>query len=90
MHDCISYLPSLSSTQTLVIETHPESLTDLRLDCPFPALHDFAASFDLDSLDSLDHGHVPFVVVLLKYLDQWRTEVSDYGARVDFCFAEWL
>ncbi|RUS25947.1 hypothetical protein BC938DRAFT_471426 [Jimgerdemannia flammicorona] len=66
-----AFTPSLST----VVETHPDSLTDLRLDCPFPALRDFAAMFDLDSLDSMDHGHVPFVVVLLKYLDAWRAEV---------------
>ncbi|RUS13626.1 LOW QUALITY PROTEIN: NEDD8-activating enzyme E1 regulatory subunit, partial [Endogone sp. FLAS-F59071] len=69
----LGYLRIVTREHT-VIETHPESLTDLRLDCPFPALRDFAASFDLDALDSMDHGHVPFVVVLLKYLDQWRTE----------------
>ncbi|CAG8439886.1 7380_t:CDS:10 [Ambispora gerdemannii] len=57
-----------------VVETHPENISDLRLDTPFPALLEYAKSFDFEKLESLEHSHIPFVVILLKYLDQWRNE----------------
>ncbi|KAG9298440.1 hypothetical protein G9A89_008704 [Geosiphon pyriformis] len=55
-----------------IIETHPENINDLRLDVPFPALSKYAQSIDLDALDNMDHAHIPYVVILLKYLEQWR------------------
>ncbi|KAK9236603.1 hypothetical protein V1525DRAFT_362529 [Lipomyces kononenkoae] len=55
-----------------VVESHPDSTVDLRLDCPWPELEKFAAAIDLDALDETDHAHVPYVVILLKYLKQWK------------------
>ncbi|KAI8060893.1 ThiF family protein [Gongronella butleri] len=57
-----------------IIETHPENAQDLRLTQPFPQLIDFVRSFDLDALDQTDHGHVPYVVLLLHYVEQWKKE----------------
>lgn len=31
-------------------------------------------AYDLDGLDQTDHGQVPFVVVLLKYVEKWKEE----------------
>ncbi|CAG8451854.1 3534_t:CDS:10 [Ambispora leptoticha] len=59
---------------TNVVETHPENISDLRLDTPFPALLEYAKTFDFEKIDSLEHNHIPFVVILLKYLEQWRNE----------------
>ncbi|KAK9427337.1 hypothetical protein V1505DRAFT_404589 [Lipomyces doorenjongii] len=57
-----------------VVESHPDSTVDLRLDCPWPELQNFADAIDLGGLDETDHAHVPYVVILLKYLKQWRAE----------------
>jgi hypothetical protein len=48
---------------------------DLRIGEGFAELKEFSASFELDSLDSMEHSHVPFVVILVKALDLWRAQV---------------
>lgn len=58
-----------------VIETHPENASDLRLDMPFPTLLDYVKEFNFDDMDSSEHGHVPFVVVLQHYLQLWKSTV---------------
>lgn len=60
-----------------IVETHPdpESTQDLRLLNPWPELHAAAAAItDLDALDDHDHGHVPYILILLHYLDRWKAE----------------
>ncbi|GAA5826748.1 hypothetical protein JCM11251_002879 [Rhodosporidiobolus azoricus] len=54
------------------VETHPESLVDLRVHAPFPSLLEYANSFVYDQLDSEQHGHVPAVVILVKALEEWK------------------
>jgi hypothetical protein len=59
-----------------IIDTHPDSTatTDLRLLSPWPALSEFAKKLteDINSLSAHDHGHIPFVVLLLYYLGKWK------------------
>jgi len=57
-----------------VIQTHSESLVDLRLDCPFPSLSAFVKSFEMEKLDSHDHGHVPAVVIIIHFLDLFKSK----------------
>ncbi|KAL4116902.1 hypothetical protein PRIC2_012354 [Phytophthora ramorum] len=45
---------------------------ELRLSRPFLALDKFAESFELKSLSSIEHAHVPFVVLLLQAMKQWK------------------
>lgn len=45
---------------------------DLRLDKPWPGLIEFVDSYNLETLDEVDHAHVPYVVLLLKYLETWK------------------
>lgn len=47
-------------------------IDDLRLAAPFDELEKYALEFDMESLDSLQHGHTPYVVILIKALDAWR------------------
>ncbi|CAG8583865.1 9486_t:CDS:10 [Acaulospora morrowiae] len=68
-----------------VVETHPDNINDLRLDKPFPALQQFADTFDFDSMDPTDHGHIPYVVILLKYLNQWKRE---HGGNLPRTYSE--
>ncbi|KAI1131290.1 hypothetical protein F5Y10DRAFT_72965 [Nemania abortiva] len=59
-----------------IVDTHPEveKTTDLRLLQPWPELSAFAKQMveGIDTLDDHEHGHLPYVVILLHFLDQWR------------------
>ena len=58
-----------------MVETHPESLIDLRLNSPFDELVEYANTFEYASMDSATHGHVPAVVILIKALQEWKSTV---------------
>lgn len=60
----------------LVIETHPETPPSLRIDKAFPALLEYANAIDFAKLDVTDHGHIPFVIILVRVLEDWKTSVS--------------
>ena len=54
-----------------IVETHPdpETTQDLRLLNPWPELTEAGSRIsDLDSMDDHQHGHVPYVLLLLYYL----------------------
>lgn len=55
-----------------IVETHPESLVDLRLTRPFPTLQAHAQAYAVDASDSYAMSHVPFVVLLLHALEAWQ------------------
>ncbi|EAL88910.1 hypothetical protein KXW98_003959 [Aspergillus fumigatus] len=58
-----------------IVETHPdpEATQDLRLLNPWPELAAAGASIsNLDSMDDHQHGHVPYVLLLLHYLEKWK------------------
>lgn len=55
-----------------VIETHPESLVELRLDKPWKELRDYTDSFNLETLSASDLAHVPYVVLLLIHINNWK------------------
>ncbi|QKX58130.1 uncharacterized protein TRUGW13939_05251 [Talaromyces rugulosus] len=60
-----------------IVETHPdpESTQDLRLVNPWPELHAALSQVtDLEALDDHDHGHVPYILILLHYLENWKSE----------------
>ncbi|KZL75492.1 Nedd8-activating enzyme E1 regulatory subunit (ThiF family protein), partial [Colletotrichum tofieldiae] len=76
-----------------IVDTHPDatSTTDLRLLAPWEELEAFAEEMtkDIDNLDSHDHGHLPFVVILLHYLKVWKAShdgaaPSNYKEKVEF------
>ncbi|KAG0266614.1 NEDD8-activating enzyme E1 regulatory subunit [Actinomortierella ambigua] len=57
-----------------IVETHPDSVADLRIDSPFPELDAYWRTFDFDTQDNLEFGHIPYVAILLKFMDQWKKE----------------
>uniref|UniRef100_A0A6I8SWD6 NEDD8-activating enzyme E1 regulatory subunit n=1 Tax=Xenopus tropicalis TaxID=8364 RepID=A0A6I8SWD6_XENTR len=58
-----------------VIESHPDNaLEDLRLGQPFPELREHLQSYDLDHMERKDHSHTPWIIVVAKFLDKWRSE----------------
>lgn len=59
-----------------VIESHPDNtLEDLRLDNPFPALREhFEKFYNLDELSRKELAHLPYLIILNKYLMDWRMQ----------------
>ncbi|XP_064610476.1 NEDD8-activating enzyme E1 regulatory subunit-like isoform X2 [Liolophura sinensis] len=58
-----------------VVESHPDNaLEDLRLDQPFHDLEQFCDSLDLDSMTKKEHSHTPWLVLIYKYLQQWKAQ----------------
>ncbi|KAG6332127.1 hypothetical protein ID866_6964 [Astraeus odoratus] len=55
-----------------IIESHSETAPSLRIDKPFPALREHALSIDFASLDPTEHGHIPYVVILVRVLEDWK------------------
>lgn len=75
-----------------IVETHPdpETTQDLRLLNPWPELVAAAASLgDLSSMDDHQHGHIPYVLLLLHFLEQWKQShggnpPSNYKEKTEF------
>lgn len=61
-----------------IVDTHPDPVTtnDLRLLNPWPELLTLAEekTAGLESMDQEQHGHVPYLLLLLHYLEQWKNE----------------
>jgi amyloid beta precursor protein binding protein 1 len=59
-----------------IVDTHPDpvSTTDLRLVKPWPALLEFMESKTkgLGTMENDDHGHVPYLLLLAYYLEEWK------------------
>jgi NEDD8-activating enzyme E1 regulatory subunit len=59
-----------------IVDTHPDSTstTDLRLLTPWEELSKFAASLtdNIEQLSAHEHGHIPYVALLLHYLAIWK------------------
>ncbi|KAI0635437.1 hypothetical protein C8Q77DRAFT_1054313 [Trametes polyzona] len=55
-----------------VSQSHSETAPSLRITRPFPALLEWARSLDLQNMDPTTHGHIPFVVILVRQVDEWR------------------
>lgn len=59
-----------------IVDTHPDSTstTDLRLLNPWPALSELTEKLtkDIGNLTALEHGHIPYLVLLLHYLEKWK------------------
>jgi amyloid beta precursor protein binding protein 1 len=75
-----------------IVDTHPEveKTIDLRLTQPWPELVQFSEEMtkDIDNMDDHDHGHLPYVVILLYYLEKWKathgTYPTEYKAKMAF------
>lgn len=58
----------------LVVEgkTADTEIFDLRIHRPFEELSHFALGVNLTALDDKVHQHTPFVVLLLKFINEWK------------------
>jgi amyloid beta precursor protein binding protein 1 len=48
---------------------------DLRIAEPFPELEQYCSGINMEEMDSLQHGHVPYIAILYKAIRSWRAEV---------------
>ncbi|KAF8244247.1 hypothetical protein K440DRAFT_610226 [Wilcoxina mikolae CBS 423.85] len=70
----------IAAPTQFIVKTHPDSVTDLRLLNPWQELSSLASkqtkNLDLAQRDGgmsdHRHGHVPYVLLLLKYLEDWK------------------
>jgi amyloid beta precursor protein binding protein 1 len=63
----------LSSEHRVVeLKPSPEPAPDLRVFNPFPTLKKLADSLDFASLDGFQFKHIPFILILIKLLDEWK------------------
>lgn len=69
----IGYLRSYVKEHTCIQSKHADKEPeDLRLSAPFPALEKFAIEFDMKSLDNMEHKHVPYAIILIKAVHEWK------------------
>lgn len=59
-----------------VVETHPETFNDLRLDSPITGLLEWVESIDFDAADA-EFGNIPYVAILIRYIRKWAEEKGD-------------
>ena len=61
-----------------IVDTHPDpaSTQDLRLLAPWTELVEYmkAMTKGMESMVDHDHGHIPYLLLLLHYLEQWKQE----------------
>lgn len=63
-----------------IVDTHPEPETtqDVRLLAPWPELDAAVDALgDITKLSDHDHGHVPYIFLLLHYLREWKSTHDD-------------
>ncbi|KAF8066907.1 hypothetical protein FPV67DRAFT_1496954 [Lyophyllum atratum] len=56
----------------IVIESHSETVPSLRIDKAFPALLEYSLSLDFAAMDPTEHGHIPYVIILVRALEDWK------------------
>ncbi|RYG50839.1 hypothetical protein EON66_11440 [archaeon] len=57
------------------MESRCTATEDLRVGDPFPALRTWVDSFDLADAERMKRVRIPSLVLLIKVLDAWKTEV---------------
>jgi amyloid beta precursor protein binding protein 1 len=76
-----------------VVDSHTEELPSYRLDNAFPALLKHSVELDFDKMDVTDHGHIPYFVILVQGLHEWKQNVRQSGflfiVRLT-CLLPWL
>ncbi|OQR80791.1 SUMO-activating enzyme (SAE) [Achlya hypogyna] len=63
----------LQAPNHTIVDSKPDApWHDLRIAEPFPELLSFANEFNLEAMNSHEHGHVPYVVILLQAINEWK------------------
>ena len=74
----------LPATGAILLQPKPtNSPPDLRLVTSFPALRQLIDSINLDLLDDMQHGHIPYPVLLTKAIDRYHEDKSKEAPEDD-------
>lgn len=61
------------TTHSIIEAKKDQTSFDLRICDSFPALADYCANYpDFQSLNSMEHAHIPFIVILYRALQHWK------------------
>lgn len=74
-----SYFSTQLPSTFPIVDTHPDpdSIQDLRLLAPWADLSvEVSKLGDLKGMDDYDHGHIPYILLLLHYLEDWKNSHS--------------
>jgi len=52
-------------------------IADLRLNDPFSTLEEYVENFDFESLTVRENSHVPYPVILLREIKNWKASHDD-------------
>ncbi|KAI5654601.1 hypothetical protein M9H77_31788 [Catharanthus roseus] len=70
----------ISVKEHAVVESKPDHMWDvIGLNNPWPELRSFAESIDLDTAEPVTHKHIPFVIILIKLVEEWT---KSHGGRL--------
>ncbi|KAI9570929.1 hypothetical protein HD554DRAFT_2037120 [Boletus coccyginus] len=69
-----------------IAESHSENAPSFPIDKPFPALRDHTQAFDFDAMDPIKHGHIPYVVILVRVLEEWKESHDGQSPKT---YTEW-
>ena len=58
----------------VIFDNGEDKMMDLRIQESFPKLTEFYQSIDIPSLNKEDHSHIPFPLILMYALNEWRKE----------------
>jgi len=70
----LGYLRVVTPEHTIVESKPDNPADDLRLSQPWPELEQYALSLDFSKMDSTEHSHTPYVVILLQHAAKWKKE----------------
>ena len=56
-------------------------VADYRLSCPWKELKEYAESFNLENMDIMSHKNVPYFIILLKALLEYRKNKNDQSTN---------
>ncbi|KAG9029406.1 hypothetical protein FRB95_005361 [Tulasnella sp. JGI-2019a] len=68
-----------------IITSHSETTPSLRIDKPFSALLAHAFSLNFEGMDPTEHAHIPYVVILVRCLQEWK---NDHAGNPPKTYAE--
>ncbi|KAF8302572.1 hypothetical protein DL93DRAFT_2090588 [Clavulina sp. PMI_390] len=57
-----------------IVDAHTDDLPSYRLDKAFPALLKHSVELNFDALDVTDHGHIPYFIILVRALHDWKSQ----------------
>ncbi|CAE6382902.1 unnamed protein product [Rhizoctonia solani] len=67
----------------VLVDSHSETAPSLRIDKPFPELLEHSLSLDFAAMDPTDHGHVPYVYILVRAMHDWKA-AHDGNAPISY------